>query len=46
MDLRYTDREYEEKIVKEKALTPLVFEDGKLIGWGRKFAKQKKSHLF
>lgn len=41
MGMGYWDRSYIEKRVPDYILTPLVFENERLIGWGREFAREK-----
>ena len=38
MHMGYWDASYRGRHVTDNVLTPLVFEDKRLIGWGRKFA--------
>ncbi|GMQ80032.1 MAG: hypothetical protein BMS9Abin03_501 [Thermodesulfobacteriota bacterium] len=42
MLMGYWDASYRDKKVTDNVLTPLVFENGRLIGWGRDFAEGKK----
>ena len=41
MGVGFWDRAYREARVADRFLTPLVFDDGRLIGWGRKFAEER-----
>ena len=34
-----TDDKYDDNIIRDNDLTPLVFGDGKLMGWGQNFVK-------
>jgi len=41
MGMGFWDRTYRKAQVADRFLTPLVFEEGRLIGWGREFAEEK-----
>ena len=42
MRMGYWDASYRDRKVTDNSLTPLVFENDRLIGWGRGFAEEKK----
>lgn len=41
MGMGFWDRTYREAQVADRFLTPLVFDEGRLIGWGPEFAEEK-----
>jgi disulfide oxidoreductase YuzD len=42
MRMGYWDASYRDRKVKDNFLTPLIFENDRLIGWGREFAEEKE----
>ena len=41
MRMGYWDASYRDRKVTDNSLTPLVFENDRLIGWGREFAEER-----
>ena len=42
-----TDNKFDDNVIRDDDLTPLVFADGKLMGWGQNFLKDliEKNHI-